>query len=280
LKQNHLTIDIDKSDNEINPLLQGILNSDIVSTVSPTYAKEILTKEYGGELNDFLELRKNKLFGILNGIDYEFFNPQTDKNIYCNYNIENYKMGKMENKTKLISELHLNFNPENPLFSFVARLDYQKGIDILISSIKTLKNKNIHFLILGTGAKDFENELQTLETEDKNMFAVIAFDAVLANKIYAGSDGLIIPSRYEPSGLTQMIAMKYGTLPIVRSTGGLHDSVFNLQTGFVFENYSALDLTNTINEALSVYNSRHQWDDMINNAMKADFSWYNSSPFW
>jgi starch synthase len=276
LRHQHLTIEFDKYDNEINPLLQGILNSDIVSTVSPTYAKEILTKEYGGDLNDFLELRKNELYGILNGIDYSIFNPEVDITIYSKYNRDNYKIGKLENKKKLYEELHLNFNSDYPLFSFISRLDYQKGIDILISSIKTLKNKNIHFLILGTGAKDFENELQTLNTQDKNMFAIIDFNTVLANKMYAASDALIIPSRYEPSGLTQMIAMKYGTLPIVRSTGGLHDSVFNMTTGFTFENYSALDLTNVLNEANSLYKSKG-WDEMIENAMQQDFSWHNSS---
>jgi starch synthase len=142
--------------------------------------------------------------------------------------------------------------------------------------MKTLKNKNIQFLILGTGAKDFENELQTLNTQDKNIFSIIDFNITLANKIYAASDALIIPSRYEPSGLTQMIAMKYGTLPIVRSTGGLHDSVFNMYTGFTFENYSALELTNVLNEANSIYKTT-QWDKMIDDAMSQDFSWHNSS---
>ena len=276
LRHSHLTIEFDKYDNEINPLLQGILNSDFVSTVSPTYAKEILTKEYGGDLNDFLELRKNELYGILNGIDYSIFNPEVDITIYSKYNKDNYKLGKLENKKALFKELHLNFNTDYPLFSFISRLDYQKGIDILISSMKTLKNKNIQFLILGTGAKDFENELQTLNTQDKNIFSIIDFNITLANKIYAASDALIIPSRYEPSGLTQMIAMKYGTLPIVRSTGGLHDSVFNMYTGFTFENYSALELTNVLNEANSIYKTT-QWDKMIDDAMSQDFSWHNSS---
>ncbi len=276
LNRTHITLEFDKADKEIDPLLQGILNADIVSTVSPTYAQEILTKEYGSGLNDFLELRKNELFGILNGIDYSIFSPEIDKTIYTNYNISNYKIGKLENKKKLIEELHINFNTDYPIYSFIARLDYQKGIDILISAMKTLKDKNIQFLLLGTGAKDFENELQEMNSQNNNIFAIIDFDPILANKIYASADALIIPSKYEPSGLTQMIAMKYGTLPIVRSTGGLKDSVFNMKTGFVFENYSALDLTDTLKEASAMYNTG-QWDQMIHNAMSADFSWHKSS---
>ncbi|MHB8443283.1 MAG: glycogen synthase [Patescibacteria group bacterium] len=276
LQKYHSTIEIDKSDNQINLLLQGVLNANIVSTVSSTYAKEILTKEYGGEIEDFMELRKSSLYGILNGIDYSIYDPEKDEKIYFKYNISNYKMGKLENKKKLIDELHLKFGTDTPLFAFISRLDYQKGIDILIKAMETLETKNVNFIILGTGAKDFEDQLQILGTKNPALFADITFDITLAEKIYAGADALIIPSRYEPSGLTQMIAMKYGTLPIVRSTGGLKDSVEGLVSGFTFEDYSPLSLVNTLKEALSMFNTP-KWDEMIQTAMNEDFSWGRSA---
>ena len=266
----------DLKDGDINPLKQGILHADLITTVSPTYAKEILTKDYGAELEEYLNKRKNSLYGILNGIDYSIFNPETDNKLYANYGIKNFKEGKFKNKRLLLDEIRLNFNPDFPLYSFVARLDYQKGIDILIDAIQKLENKNVNFLILGTGAKDFEEKLKELEIEDRNMFAEIIFDTVMANRIYAASDVLIIPSKYEPSGLTQMIAMKYGTLPLVRSTGGLKDSVDDMVDGFCFDQYTSESLTDAINKSLSIF-KKDKWFEMINNAMNKDFSWDKSA---
>ena len=266
----------DKKNHEINPLKQGILHADIITTVSPTYAKEILTPEYGAKLEKFLNKRKDSLYGILNGIDYSIFNPETDNKLYANYNTSNYKDGKFRNKRLLLDEIRLNFNLDFILCSFISRLDYQKGIDILIESIQKLENKNINFLILGTGSKEFEEQLKELEIEDRNMFSEIIFDPVMAQRIYAASDILIIPSRYEPSGLTQMIAMKYGTLPLVRATGGLKDSVNDMIDGFCFEDYSSDSLSKTINKAVSLF-KKDKWDKMIKNAMNKDFSWDKSS---
>ncbi len=288
LQSIHPSIEEDKKDSEINPLLQGILNANIISTVSPTYSKEILEKEYGGELDYYLNQRKEDIYGILNGIDTSVFNPKTDTMIYANYDISDYKEKKSINKIKLIEELGLKFSPNQPLYSFIARLDAQKGVSILTESImlteitlltkslQSVRQESINFLFLGTGDETIANKIKEIESSTNEVKLEFTFDPVLAEKMYAASDALIIPSKYEPCGLTQMIAMRYGTLPIVRETGGLKDSVEDQVTGFVFKNFDEIELKDKILDSFRIFGTS-KWDEMIKDAMKRDFSWDKSS---
>ncbi len=288
LSQIHPSVEEDKKDGEINPLLQGILNASIISTVSPTYAKEILEKEYGGDLDYFLNQRKDDIYGILNGIDTTIFDPKTDPNIYVNYDLSDYKEKKATNKIRLIEELNLKFSSSQPLYSFIARLDAQKGVSILTESImlteitlltKSLQNvrqDSINFLFLGTGDEKIASKIKEIEASTNDVKLEFTFDPVLAEKIYAASDVLIIPSKYEPCGLTQMIAMRYGTLPIVRETGGLKDSVEDQINGFVFKEFDEVELKDVILESFKIFGTS-KWDEMVKNAMRKDFSWDKSS---
>ncbi|HEY5601033.1 MAG TPA: glycogen synthase [Patescibacteria group bacterium] len=260
----------------INFLMEGILGSDMVSTVSPSYAKEITTAEYCEGLCDVIKIKEHRMRGILNGIDYQIFDPQKDPAIFANYSIENFPNGKLANKRSLQKETGLPQN-DDMLIGLVSRIDDQKGIDLVIEAIPRLAEMSVQLIILGTGVKEYEEILKKL-AKNSNSFKFFAlFDAKLASKIYAASDVFLMPSKFEPCGLGQMISMRYGTLPIVRATGGLKDTVEDGSTGFVFEKYSSSELVEAVQRTMQKFSQKGIWNDMIKLAMQKDFSWQRSA---
>ncbi len=269
----HPLIDWDLADGDLNMMQQGITSSDYINTVSPSYAKEILTKEFGSSFEDILKSREGRLSGILNGIDYSA-HPRS-------YDINSVEEGKKDAKKALLERLKISpKHKDAPIFSFVGRIDaFQKGLDILFESLPELLKNDAVFLLLGSGDKRWEEKLATL-SQDKTIsdkFSCnIMFDIELANLMYAGSDFLVVPSRYEPCGLIQMIAMWYGTLPIVHDVGGLKDTVKNGENGFVFNRYSSQALLISMKEALGVYGTE-KMQKMITASMRKDFGWEQSA---
>ncbi|CCY24599.1 glycogen synthase [Brachyspira sp. CAG:484] len=261
--------------------MKGAINySDRIVAVSPTYAKEILTGEYGEGMDYTLRGAQHKLKGILNGIDYDVFNPKKDKTIIKNYDVKSVK-NKEENKKKVCEEFGLAYNPERPLFAFISRLVPQKGLDLIRAAENDLKNCNADFVFLGSGNSDYENLLIWLSNNSANIRAYIGYRGDLANQIYAGSDFFLMPSKFEPCGLSQLIAMRYGSLPVVRATGGLEDTVTGYpladSTGFKFWGYDGWDMMSAVNCASSVYKDKYTFNAMRKSAMEADFSWKKSS---
>ncbi|MGB9711224.1 MAG: glycogen synthase GlgA [Thermodesulfovibrio sp.] len=260
----------------INFLKVGLFNADIITTVSPTYAKEILTPEYGAGLDGVLRKRKESLVGIINGIDYKIWNPETDPFIVQNYGVNNIK-NKQKNKEDLINLAGIKCSSESPLIAFIGRFAYQKGIDIIAQAIPALVQKEVSFVFEGTGEAYYENKIRELQKNfPSKIYAFVGFDEALAHKIYAGADGLLVPSRYEPCGLSQLIAMRYGTPPICRRTGGLSDTVEDRVTGFLFDEYTSAALTEAIERFIEIYKNKNRFLNMIYEAMKRDFSWSNS----
>ena len=268
---------IKDKDGSFNILQQGILNADLINTVSPTYAKEILTKEYGEGLEESLTKRKKELFGILNGIDYTFFNPEIDPNLKINYSQKDLER-KIENKIHLQEILNLSKNPQIPLFGFIGRLTPQKGIDLIIKIIPELVKINCQLVVLGVGVSDYEKKLLELSQKyPRNISVQIKFDPILAQKIYAGADIFLMPSKFEPCGLGQMIAMRYGTIPIGRETGGLANTIEDGKTGFLFKKYDAQSFSETINKIIRLYQDKNGWKKLMKKAMRKDFSWQKSA---
>ena len=270
-------------DQEVNLIQQGIINADLINTVSPTYAQEILTLKYGEGLEGDLQKRKNDLFGIVNGIDIARFNPETDPEIKANYSILN-PADKMVNKLDLQTLVGFKQNTEKPLLGLVSRLTNQKGIELIGKIIEPAVKLGAQFVLLGSGSPEFEKILTAAQKKlKKDVYVKIGFDAGLAQKIYAGSDLFLMPSRFEPCGLGQLIAMRYGTLPIVRSTGGLKDTVIDAildpeqGNGFVFDKYNSKELLAKTKEALTLFKDRAKWAKIIYNGMGQDFSWDQSS---
>ena len=264
--------------------MKGAINySDKIIAVSPNYSREILTGEFGEGMDYTLRMNQSKVVGILNGIDYDVFNPMTDKYIVKNYDIKTLK-NKEENKKVLCEKFSLKYNPQRPLFAMVSRLVGQKGIDLIRQAENDLKSIDADFIFLGTGDKDYENLLIWLSNNSSNIRAYIGYQAELANLIYAGSDFYLMPSLFEPCGLSQLIAMRYGSLPVVRATGGLEDTVvgypLNDSTGFKFWGYDGWSMMQAINCARSVYDDKYTLNAMRNSAMKTDFSWQKSSKIY
>jgi len=268
----HRTIDWDIEDGDINLLMQGIISCDFMNTVSPAYAKEILTEEYGGVLADILNDRKSRLIGVLNGIDMEAF-PR-------DYDESSWELQKQKYKKKLQNELNLRQDVSRPLYAFISRLDpNQKGLDILLESVPEIVRMGGQFILLGTGDSIWEKKFEELGSDrdiSESVSINIRFDVELANSIYAGSDFQVIPSKFEPCGLIQMIAMRYGSLPIAHSIGGLKDTVKEGNTGFLFEDYSSSGLLGAINKSMNIY-GKDDYKVMVVNALKADFSWRTSA---
>ncbi|PIP24357.1 MAG: starch synthase, partial [Candidatus Nealsonbacteria bacterium CG23_combo_of_CG06-09_8_20_14_all_37_18] len=261
---------------EVNCLKEGILNADFINTVSPNYAKEILTSEYGYGLENFLKQRKNNLIGILNGIDTEEFNPKTDKNLKANYSLLDIEK-KEENKIYLQKKYFKETNPNIPVLGMVSRLASQKGIDLIKEIFPLLMKENLQFILLGTGAREYEVFFEEKKKEFPQKFwTKIGFDDNLARQIYAGADIFLIPSLFEPCGLGQLIAMRYGTLPIARLVGGLKNTVTK-ETGFLFKNYNEQEFLQVIKKALRVYKNKKIWEKLQKNGMKNDFSWEKSA---
>jgi len=265
----------DARDNDINFMVQGIINAGLVNTVSPTYAKEIAISVYGAGLEKIIRQNKNKIFGILNGIDVDFFNPAVDKNIKYKYSIKTIK-NKTKNKLYLQKLLGLPVDKNIAVVGFVSRLAWQKGIELITEDI--IKDSNCQFVFLGTGQPEYEKQLKKIAKKyPKKVSARIEFDIKLAQMIYAGSDIFLMPSRFEPCGLGQMIAMRYGSVPIVRTTGGLKDTV-DKKVGFSFKEFSSLALKKEFTKALKIYYDKpRKWLSLQKNCLKKDFSWNRSA---
>ncbi len=274
-----------KHDNKVNYMKMGIGMADAVNTVSKTYAEEIKTPYFGEGLDYVLRMNDDDLYGIVNGIDYDNFNPATDEDIYINYDLNNIDQ-KMENKLRLQEEMGLPQKEEVPLLGIVTRLVDQKGLDLILHILDDLlQQEEVQFLLLGTGQEEYENQFREIAARyPEKMSANIKYDAGLAQKIYAGSDMFLMPSKYEPCGLGQLISLRYGTIPIVRETGGLNDTVqsYNEATGegngFSFANYDAYDLLYTIRRAVDFYYNQPQvWEKLMRRGMKGDYSWSHSA---
>lgn len=261
-----------------NVLGHSIENADMVNTVSPTYARETLTKKYGQGLNKILKAKKSNFTGILNGIDYSNFDPRTNEDTPVKYWIDDLDK-KVENKIHLQEKFGLTQTADLPLICVVSRLSPQKGLDLIEDVLKDLVDMGAQFVIIGSGPEKIEKIF--IKAEKKHPKAIEAemdFDANLAQTIYAGADMLLMPSRFEPCGLSQIIAMRFGTIPIVRRTGGLADTVRDGYTGFVFKDYDKNAFLWAIRRAVDLYyNDKKQWRKMQVNAMKKDFSWKSSA---
>ncbi len=269
----HPLIDYDIKDGDLNLLFQGIASADFISTVSESYAEEIKGRTFGTNMAETLRSRSNKLVGILNGIDYSFF-PR-------DFSRKNWKTKKAEHKADLQKKLGLKVDPDKPLFSFVSRIDAgQKGLDILYVSLSHMIDMGGQFVLLGTGDKKWEEKLIKFSDYKKYQGKVsmnIEFSVDLANQIYSSSDFFVVPSKYEPCGLTQMIAMHYGAIPIVRGVGGLKDTVKHGKNGIVFDGYSSLQLNKAINSAFRLFEHKEEFDEMVEAGLDSDFSWDRSA---
>lgn len=271
---------------KVNLLKGGIIYSDVVTTVSPTYAQEIKTPEYGYGLDGVLRWisqDSNKLVGILNGIDYEAWNPETDKALYVNYGVGDIG-SKLKNKSRLQNDLGLSADEGKPLLGMVSRLAEQKGVDLVVDALPQIFDLGFQVAILGSGDEKYMLMLENAMPRYRgNLSVVFGFKDVVARRIYAGCDMFLMPSRFEPCGLGQMIALKYGNIPVVRATGGLLDTVRDYTNhkengnGFVFHEFSMVSFFNVLTRALSVYENREEWGKLVSRAMKEDFSWQRSS---
>ncbi len=263
---------------EINIMAEAIDSTDMINTVSPTYAQEVLTKKYGAGLHRLLKLNKKKFTGILNGVDYSNFDPRTNPDTPVKYWIDSLDK-KVENKLILQKKFGLTQSPDLPLICVVSRLVRQKGLDLIEDVLKDLVDMGAQFIILGSGSEKIEKIFVKAEKQyPKSIEAEMKFDANFAQAIYAGSDMLLMPSRFEPCGLSQIIAMRFGTIPIVRKTGGLADTVRDGYTGFVFNHYDKNAFLWVLRRAVDVYyNQKEHWRWMQINAMKKDFSWKASA---
>lgn len=266
---------------DANLLKGGIVFADAVTTVSDTYAEEIKTPFYGEGLDGLLRARSRDLRGIVNGIDYDEFNPATDKHIVKNYDAVNFRKEKAKNKRALQEELGLQVDDKKMMIGLVSRLTDQKGLDLVAYIMDELCRDDIQLVVLGTGEERYENMFRHFDWKygDK-VSANIFYSDGLSHKIYAACDAFLMPSLFEPCGLSQLIALRYGTLPIVRETGGLKDTVqpFNEYdgsgTGFSFSNYNAHEMLGAIRYAEQVYyDKKREWNKIVDHAMAADFSW-------
>src|SRR5574344_82255 len=265
---------------EVNWMKGAINYADKVIAVSPKYAQEILTSEFGEGMDFTLRMNQPKLVGIVNGIDYDVFNPKTDKNIDFKYDIKSIK-NKEKSKKILCEKFGIPYNSKRPLFGFVSRLVPQKGIDLIRICENELRNVDADFIFLGSGNKDYENFLIWISNNSSNVRSWVGYDAKLANLIYAGTDFFLMPSKFEPCGLSQLIAMRFGSLPIVRATGGLEDTITGYpledSTGFKFWGYDSWCMTEAIKTAMGVYRDKKVFNAMQKSAMERDFSWKKSA---
>jgi starch synthase len=268
---------------KMNFMKGGLVFSEAITTVSQKYAQEIQTPEYGYGLEGVLKERSADIFGVLNGVDYSSWNPETDPHIASNYNVKDLG-GKKKCKEELLKIFKLKGSDELPVIGMISRLADQKGFDILADALDSLMKLSLYLVILGTGDTKYEKQFTALGKKYPSRLGVkIAFDNVLAHKIEAGSDMFLMPSKYEPCGLNQMYSLKYGTIPIVRATGGLDDTIkeFNPEAqkgnGFKFKPYSSSDLIKAVKRAIYIYKNKLLWTTLVTNAMKEDFSWPSSA---
>jgi starch synthase len=265
---------------QINFMKAGLVYAEILNTVSKTYSRQIQTgEEFGRGMEGVLEHRKKDLYGIINGLDYSIWNPEQDQNIIVQYSSDDLE-GKTICKKDLQKISGLPIGPDIPLIGLVARLDAQKGLDIFYAAVGRMMKMKLQLIILGTGDPVYMELFERIGIKYPRKISVnLKFDNMLAHKIYAGSDMFLIPSRFEPCGLGQLISFVYGTIPIVHRTGGLADTVdsFNVKTGmgkgFLFDEYNAKSLFESIKKAVKTYKTKKKWNRLIKNGMEADFSW-------
>ena len=261
----------------------ALVAADIITTVSPTYKEEIQTEYYGERLDGLLRARQRDFIGILNGIDDEMYNPKTDPFIAVPYDIHTITRKQM-NKRALQQYFGLSIREDVPIIAMVTRLTKQKGLDLVKCVFHEIIAEDVQFILLGTGDKEFEQFFHYMaETYPDKVKVYIGFNEELAHKIYAGADLFLMPSKFEPCGLSQMIALRYGTIPIVRETGGLNDTVqsYNEFTGegngFSFTNFNAHDMLYTIRRALTFYKETQVWEKLMKEGMSGDYSWAQSA---
>ncbi len=262
-------------------LKAGLYYADHITTVSPTYAREITEPLGSYGMHGLLQTRlaQGRLSGILNGVDDAIWNPATDPALFQHYDIQHLQP-KSVNKTALQQHFGLTQQPEHLLTIMVSRLTSQKGADLLLSSLHELlpQNPHLQFVLLGSGSPDLEYAFSELAAQYPKQVAVyIGYNEELAHQLIGGGDVILIPSRFEPCGLTQLYGLKYGTLPLVRKTGGLADTVQNGETGFVFEHAQAHDLSQTLQNALNTWQQPDVWQILCEQAMQQDFSWHKAA---
>ena len=285
LSDYYFTADKLEAYKDANYLKGGIVFADAVTTVSNTYAEEIKTPFYGEKLDGLMCARANSLRGIVNGIDINIWNPSTDKLLKANYDAKTAIENKKKNKKALQESLGLEVDEHKMVIGLISRLTNQKGLDLVNDVIPGVMDGNTQVVVLGTGDSWYEEAFRSNENLYKGSFcAYIDYDENVANNIYSGCDALLVPSRFEPCGLTQLIAMRYGAIPIVRETGGLRDTVWpynmfdNTGNGFTFDRYESGLLYDTINRAKTCYfENRASWDDMVIRDMNKDVSWETSA---
>jgi starch synthase len=269
--------------NVVDIMGRGILFADAITTVSERYAQEILTPAFGERLDHMLRARRDRLFGILNGIDYQEVNPATDHYIHSRFDVDSLEK-REPNKTALQEQAHLPVRPDVPLLAMISRLADQKGFDLISQIIHPLLSQGVQFVVLGIGDQHYHEMFQNLAARYAEQVAIfLTFNTELAQRIYAGSDMFLMPSRFEPCGLSQLIAMRYGCVPIVRNVGGLADTVkeYDPRTGtgngFVFNNYDPWELFAAIVRALELYRFKDIWRILQRHGMMADHSWHVSA---
>jgi starch synthase len=259
------------------PMPLGLWASDAIVAVSPTYADEILHPEFGCGLMDFFRNRTDSLRGILNGLDTISFDPQTDPILAVNFNAETLDL-RPRNKAALQERVGLPVNPDVPVLGMVSRMDQAKGIDIALKGLKIMAKQDWQLVLLGAGDLRLEATAKKLQEDMPDRIRVeTRYDAKLARQIYGGSDIFLMPSRYEPCGISQMIAMRYGSVPLVRAVGGLHDTVTDSETGFVFVDTKVKSFNDTLRRALQMYPDRARWKNLQKAGMAQDFSWPHSA---
>lgn len=269
---------------KVNYLKAGLLAADAISTVSPNYAKEILSnQDSAAGLQDELLQRKDDIHGILNGVDYHIWNPKTDPLIECNYDVDSLEQ-KSNNKKALLQEAKLPYDADTILVGIISRLAEQKGFDIISNVIDEMLKMNLQIVVLGTGDPSYHKFWQDMASKHpKKIAAFLAFDETLAHRIEAASDIFLMPSRFEPSGLNQLYSLRYGTVPVVRKTGGLADTIIdfveNPETGngFVFEAYEGKAMLSALQNAVKTYSDTKTWKTIQKRGMQADFSWKAAS---
>lgn len=277
------TIDGLEYNGAINFMKAGIMYSDVITTVSPSYAQEIQTAYYGEGLDGLLRGRERDVYGIINGLDEHFFHPSLDSKIAVKYDLDSLA-GKKANKRCLQEMFHCQVDQQIPILAMVTRLADQKGIELFMHVLDEVLQGDIQCIVLGSGRREYEQFLEEKHQQYPDKLKLyLGFNEELAHQIYAGADLFLMPSRFEPCGLGQLIALSYGTLPIVRETGGLRDTVaaYNKYTGagngFRFQNYNAHELLFTVKEALRLYEEQEVWYQLVQQAMSGDYSWRNSA---
>jgi len=271
--------------NNGNMLKGGLVYSDVITTVSETYAQEIQTPFYGENLDGLMRARNNSLVGIVNGIDYEVYDPATDTMIAKTYSAETFRKDKVKNKTALQKELGLKADPKAMMIGVVSRLTDQKGFDLIQCVMEEICAENIQLVVLGTGEAKYEDMFRHYAAKyPEKVAAIIKYNDAMSHKIYAGCDAFLMPSLFEPCGLSQLMSLRYGTVPIVRETGGLKDTVQAFDevaktgTGFSFTNYNAHEMLDTIRYAVKTYyDNKREWNKIAERAMKTDYSWKASA---